>query len=206
MSTQQQNVGLKKAKRKNLKKIYAVRVQPPDFQTDEEDKHKFLFYYISKNFKSKSSECSHHVWRRAEGRTGPGVVRDGLDTLSSRYDFILHEKKGTKTKAAQIVGVDLIPSTVYSAKGNAPSNMHDLARIQAAINLATGEVEFIEVPIGVTKPQLQMLISELDKVSEVNVGDTLGGTFHVYEIQGNRLFVDPPSKNAGPVRPGQVTF
>ena len=194
-------VGFQKVKRAGLKKIYAVRVLPPDFQMDESggDEHEYKFYYTSRNFKPKNAACTKHVWRRAEGRSGVGVVRDGFDSLSSKHDFLLHEdEKGT------IVGVDLLPATTYNAKTNAPADVHDLQYIELAINGTTGEIEFLQVPIGVTKQQIQQLITELDKVDNINAGDMIGNAFRVYELQGNRIKVEPPPRGAGFGRPGSV--
>lgn len=208
------SVGLNKVKRTGLNKIYAVRVKPPDFQADETggENHKFLFYYTTRNFKPKSQECTKHVWRRAEGRTGPGVVRDGFDSLSGNHDFILHEQPGEKDDdgkqaAGKIVAVDILPSTTYNAKTNAPRNVQEYKLIELAINTATGEIEFLEVPIGVSKQQLQQLITEIDKLSNINAGDRIGGRYYVYELQGNRLRIEPPAQgNMGAGRPGSVEF
>lgn len=185
-------VGLRKVKRIGTKKIYAVRVLPPDFKMDENSGDtQFFFYYVSRNYKSLSSECTKHVWKRAEGQTGPGVVRNGFDTLSSSRDFLLHEKDG------KIIAVDILPANVYTSKTSAPAALHDLQHIEAVLNVSTGEVEFISVPVGVSKQQLQQLIAELDKVDMVQAGDTLGGAFYVHELQGNRLKISPPSRGAG---------
>jgi len=196
-------VGLQKQKRTGLKKTYAVRILPPDFREDEETGEvEYYLYFTTRNFKSKSMKCSRHVWRRAEGRSGPGVVRDGFDSLSSKHDFLLyHEGEG---EDAKVVAVDILPSTTYNAKTNAPENVQDQEYIELAINSATGEIQFQAVPIGVSKTQLQQLIAELDKVDSVNAGDTLGKAFYVYELQGNRLKVEPPPRGVGMGRPGQV--
>jgi len=199
-------VGLRKVKRVGLKKVYAVRIQPPDFQMDEQggDDHKYLFYYTSRNYKSKRAECTKHIWRRAEGRSGPGVVRDGFDAISSRHDFLLHVKPGEKDSPDTVVGVDVLPATTYTAKTNAPLQVQECDHIELAINVSTGEIEFMEVPIGVSKQQIQQLITEIDKKELIQAGDVLGGVFNVYELQGNRLKVAPPARGASTSTPGQV--
>jgi hypothetical protein len=201
-TTTANEIGLRKVKREGLKKSYAVRILPPDFQMDETggENHKYMFYYTSRNFKPKAQECTKHVWRRAEGRGGVGVVRDGFDSISGKHDFLLHEKDG------KIVAVDLLPSNTYNAKSNAPMDTHDLEYVELAINTATGEIEFLKVPIGVTKQQLQQLITELDKLDLIQAGDVIGGAFRVYEMQGNRLKIEPPPKGSTHGRPGHVGF
>ena len=200
-------VGLRKVKRTGLKQIYAVRILPPDFELDEEggENHKYKFFYTSKNYKACEKECSKHVWRRAEGRTGPGVIRDGFDALSTEYDFILHEDRSEK-KDGIIVGVDLIPANTYNAKRNAPVEVQEFEFIELAINTSTGEIEFIAVPIKVTKMQLQNLIREIDKLELIQAGDVIGNQFPVYEIHGNRLKVTPPHAATSMRVPGQVGF
>ena len=201
-----QEIGLRKAKRKGLKQIYAVRVLPPDFVLDESggEDHQYKFFYTSKNYKACEKECTKHVWRRSEGRTGPGVIRDGFDALSSDYDFILHEDP-TMGKEGMIVGVDLIPATTYNAKRTAPLDVQGYDYIELAINASTGEIEFIAVPVKVTKLQLQNLIKVIDKLELIQAGDVLGNQFSVYEIHGNRLKIAPPVSGGGaPRTPGQV--
>jgi hypothetical protein len=197
MTTTTSEVGLRKVKRIGTKKIYAVRVLPPDFKMDEEGggDTQFFFYYVSRNYKPVSSECTKHVWKRAEGQAGPGVVRNGFDTLSSSRDFLLHEKDG------KIIAVDILPSNAYTSKTSAPAVLHDLQHIEVIINVSTGEVEFVAVPVGVSKQQLQQLIGELDKVDMIQAGDTLGGAFYVHELQGNRVKISPPSRGSA----GRVT-
>lgn len=194
-------VGFQKVKRVGLKKIYAVRVLPPDFRMDDTggENHEYKFYYTSRNFKPRNAPCTKHVWRRAEGRSGVGVVRDGFDSLSSKHDFLLHEDA-----EGVIVSVDLLPGTTYNAKTNAPADIHDLQYIELAINGSTGEIEFLQVPIGVTKQQIQQLITELDKLDVINAGDMIGNAFRVYELQGNRMKVEPPPRNTPYGRPGAV--
>jgi hypothetical protein len=185
-------VGLQKVKREGLKKIYAVRILPPDFELDELDgeNHKYTFFYTSRNYESKSQPCSKHIWRRAEGRSGVGVVRDGFDAISNKHDFLLHEDATGK-----IVAVDLLPKNTYNAKTNAPASTHDLQHIELAINTATGELEFLQIPIKVTKAQIQQLITELDKMDVLQAGGMIGRAYSVYEIQGNRVKIELPRKD-----------
>lgn len=196
----QPEIGLRKKAKNHLTAEHIVKMEPPDFSVDDDGQPRCELNYGTVDFKPKTAPCSQAVWRRAEGRSGDGVVRDGLTTKSGRCDFILYREKGKD----EVVAIDTVPKEFYQGKRNAPAKIHDLESGEFLINPTTGEitVEPDKLPVGFTKRQLHIVIRELNKSTLVQTGQMLGGAFEVTDVRGNRVFIALPRQGfsaGGPV-------
>lgn len=180
--------GMVKHKRLNLKPTVAVNIKPPEYLLDPSggENHTYKCVYVTTGGKQIKQKCTPAVWRRCEGKTGEGQVRDGL-CFKTNSDFIIW------TNGDDVVeDVDVLPSDYYLARQVAPVDVVEREGIELVISQSTGSVEIKKVCLRATRQKLERLIAELNKLDHLSPGDSIPGGFEIMSVSGNRVTVSIP--------------
>lgn len=183
---------LNKAKRHFAKKYDAVSIKPPTVVPDPDggDDHKYFCVFVSEEgaaSKQMRLPCTLDVWKRCEGRTGAGSVRNGLDARLHN-NFVMYENA-----EGEIYDVDILPKQYYATKAMIPERLRDKEDILIKVNPRLGSLDVSQVPAGVTKAKLASLVNTLNKLETIQSGDTLAGGFEVLYVSGTTLSIAPPT-------------
>lgn len=182
--------GMVKVTRLGLKAIKSVNIKPPEYVLDEKggEDHIYKCVYVTPGGKQIKQRCTAPVWRKCEGKTGEGRLRDGL-CQRTNTEFILWSDSNDV-----VVDIDVLPGDYYMARQVAPESIIDHEGVELIINQGTGSVEVKKTCLGLTRAKLERLINELNKLDRLSPGDNLPGNFEIMSISGNRVTVSVPSK------------
>lgn len=182
--------GMVKTKRTGLKPHMAVNIKPPEYALDPSggENHTYKCVYVTSGGKQIKQKCSASVWRKCEGKTGDGRVRDGLCHKTNTEFIMWADTQGN------IVDVDILPGDYYLARQVAPEDVISHEGVEVIIHQATGAVEVRKTCLGLTRAKLERLIGELNKLDKLSPGDSLPGGFEIMSISGNRVNISIPAR------------
>lgn len=191
MSEMTTTPGMVKQKRLNVKPTVAVNIKPPEYTLDPSggENHTYKCVYVTTGGKQIKQKCTPAVWRKCEGKTGDGNVRDGL-CFKTNSDFIIWtDGEGV------VVDVDVLPSDYYQARQVAPVDVVDREGVELVIHQASGSVDIKKICLGATRQKMERLIQELNKLDRVSPGDSIPGGYEVLSVSGNRVIVSIPKSS-----------
>ena len=177
--------GMVKAKRVGVKPTIAVNIKPPEYALDPSggENHTYKCVYVTAGGKQIKVKCTPAVWRKCEGKSGDGRVRDGLCFKTNTEFIIWSDGNGTVTD------VDVLPGDYYQARQVAPADIIDNEALELLVNQGTGAIEVKKICLGVTRARIERLIGELNKLDKLSPGDSIPGGFEILSVSGNRVSI-----------------
>ena len=177
---------LTKKQRTGYKKIKVVSLKPPAIIKDEDEQPTgFEVVFVTKQGSEHKLPCTKEVWKVIEGKNVLNQSQNGLDARLDCNFRLLQSKSN-----AVVEYVDIIRRNNYAGNQAQPDSAEEIKEVGLTIDPKTGNIEVKTIPTKVAELTVDALISALDELDEVVVGDTIGGKFYITDITKNGMSVE----------------
>lgn len=174
-------LGITKRPLKGITSTVSVSLKPASHT--EGAKNPYAMTYVTAQGSEVSEPCTQSCFLRIHGDTTYGVT-NGLD-MDLKKDFVILKDKAKKI----VIGVHTYPKNTFQ-RGLIPTHLQGKDTMEIHI-LPTGEFDVMSLPSRIPKVVIVAILSALDPLEELNVGDKILGKHPIVSSGGNILHIKP---------------